>query len=73
VALANSGYLDAGGSQWFVVTGPVGEALPNSFSPLGRIISGMPVVDKINAEGTASGRPKVIERILKVTIQVKTL
>jgi cyclophilin family peptidyl-prolyl cis-trans isomerase len=73
VALANGGGYDVGGSQWFVVTGPVGESLPNSFSVLGTVISGQSVLEKINAEGTPSGHPTVIERVLKVTIQVKTL
>jgi cyclophilin family peptidyl-prolyl cis-trans isomerase len=68
VALANVGSLDAGGSQWFVVTGPMGEALPNTYTRFGRVISGLAVAERIDAQGTATGKPKVIQRVLTITI-----
>jgi len=69
VALANYGPLDAGGGQWFVVAGPAAESLPNKYSLFGRVIAGFRVIQKINAEGSVSGKPTVLERVLKVTIQ----
>lgn len=69
VAMANTGQPNTGGSQWFVVAGPQGEALPNTYSLFGHVTSGMSVVDKINADGSSSGvPPDVTQRILKVTI-----
>ena len=69
VAMANTGQPHTGGSQWFIVAGPEGESLPNSYSLFGHVISGMSVVKKINAQGSASGvPPDVTHRMLKVTI-----
>ncbi len=71
VAMANSG-PNTNGSQFFVVTGTEGESLPPSYSLFGQVTSGMPVVQKINAAGAPSsssaGTPKVIHRMLSVTI-----
>ena len=69
VAMANTGQPHSGGSQWFVVAGAQGESLPNSYSLFGHVTSGMNVVEKINAQGSASGvPPDVTHRMLKVTI-----
>jgi cyclophilin family peptidyl-prolyl cis-trans isomerase len=69
VAMANTGQPNTGGSQWFIVAGSEGESLPNSYSLFGRVTSGMSVVEKINAQGSASGvPPDVIHRMLRVTI-----
>jgi len=69
VAMANTGQPHTGGSQWFVIAGAQGESLPNSYSLFGQVTSGMSVVEKINAQGSASGvPPDVIHRMLKVTI-----
>ena len=69
VAMANTGQPHTGGSQWFIVAGAEGESLPNSYSLFGRVTSGMSVVEKINAQGSASGvPPDVTHRMLKVTI-----
>jgi len=76
VAMANSGGTDTNGSQFFVVA-PGGAATLDSdlasgdkYSLFGKVTSGMNVVDKINSLGgtTPTGRPKIVERILKVTI-----
>ena len=70
VAMANTGAPNSGGSQFFVVTGAQGESLPNTYSLFGRVVSGMSVVLKINAEGSAAGvPPDVTERILSVHIE----
>jgi cyclophilin family peptidyl-prolyl cis-trans isomerase len=57
------------GSQWFVVAGAQGEALPPDYVLFGHVTSGMSVVTKINKDGSTSGvPPKVTQRILTVTI-----
>ncbi len=69
VAMANTGQPNTGGSQWFIVAGAQGESLANSYSLFGHVTSGMSVVEKINAQGSASGDPPdVTHRMLKVTI-----
>jgi cyclophilin family peptidyl-prolyl cis-trans isomerase len=69
VAMANTGQPHTGGSQWFIVAGAQGESLSAEYSLFGRVTSGMGVVEKINAQGSASGTPPdVTHRMLKVTI-----
>jgi cyclophilin family peptidyl-prolyl cis-trans isomerase len=69
VAMANTGQPHTGGSQWFIVAGAEGESLLPSYSLFGHVTSGMSVVEKINAQGSAAGvPPDVTHRMLKVTI-----
>ncbi len=69
VAMANTGQPNTGGSQFFIVTGTEGESLSNSYSLFGHVTSGMSILQKINAQGSASGvPPDVTHRMLKVTI-----
>lgn len=69
VAMANTGQPHSGGSQWFVVAGPQGEALPPKYSLFGQVTTGMNVVKTINQDGSSSGTPPtVIHRILSVHI-----
>jgi cyclophilin family peptidyl-prolyl cis-trans isomerase len=69
VAMANTGAANSGGSQWFVVAGPEGEALPPTYSLFGQVTSGLNVVQAINGDGSAQGSPPtVVHRILSVTI-----
>ena len=73
VAMANDGTPSSNGSQFFIVTGSEGESLQDNYTLFGQVTSGMSVVDKINADGNASASangvpPKVIHRMLKVTI-----
>jgi cyclophilin family peptidyl-prolyl cis-trans isomerase len=71
VAMANTGSPNTGGSQFFIVAGPEGESLPNSYSLFGQVSAGMNVVDKINAQGSTAGvPPDVTQRIISVTIHV---
>jgi cyclophilin family peptidyl-prolyl cis-trans isomerase len=71
VAMANTGQPHTGGSQFFIVSGPQGEGLPNTYTLFGHVVTGMSVVDKINAEGSTAGvPPDVTQRILSVTIAV---
>ena len=71
LAMANTGAPHTGGSQFFIVTGPSGEALPNQYSLFGRVISGTNVIKIINAAGNANNNgvpPRVTHRMLSVTI-----
>jgi cyclophilin family peptidyl-prolyl cis-trans isomerase len=73
VAMANSssGTTDpsTNGSQFFIVTGTQGEALPPDYVLFGQVTSGMSVVDQISADGSSSGVPPTItHRMLTVTI-----
>jgi cyclophilin family peptidyl-prolyl cis-trans isomerase len=69
VAMANTGAPNSGGSQFFVVTGPEGESLPNSYALFGTVTSGLDVVNTINMQGSAAGvPPDVTQRIISVTI-----
>ena len=68
--MANSG-ANTNGSQFFIVTGSQGEALPAKYSLFGQVVSGQSVVTKIQNEGTTVGTPAVTERMLSVTITEK--
>jgi cyclophilin family peptidyl-prolyl cis-trans isomerase len=70
VAMANSG-PNTNGSQFFVVTGDQGASRPPNYSLFGEVTSGMDVVKKIEADGDPSGTPKVVHKIVKVTITEK--
>jgi peptidylprolyl isomerase len=67
LAMANAG-PDTNGSQFFVISGPQGRALPPQYALFGKVVTGLDVVAKIDAIGTGSGKPKE-----KVTIQSVTI
>ena len=67
VAMANSG-KDTNGSQFFVVTGEQGVGLPPSYSLFGKVVEGLDVVKKIEADGSPGGTPTTVHRIIKVAI-----
>ena len=69
VAMANTGQPHTGGSQFFIVAGPQGESLPNTYTLFGSVTSGMNVVDTINKQGSAAGvRPTSRSASSTVTI-----
>jgi cyclophilin family peptidyl-prolyl cis-trans isomerase len=73
VVMANTGQPNSGGSQFFIVTGPEGQSLPNTYALFGTVTSGMNVVQAINAQGNANPSangtpPDVTQRIISVTI-----
>lgn len=71
VAMANSG-PNTNGSQFFIITGNQGVALPPSYSLFGQVTSGQDVAEKIStmaAPGTETPEPPVT--IEKVTVQEK--
>jgi cyclophilin family peptidyl-prolyl cis-trans isomerase len=74
VAMANSGGTDTNGSQFFIVV-PGGATTLDSdlkagdkYSLFGTVTSGLTVVEKINSEGAATGKPNVTQRVLSVSI-----
>lgn len=68
VAMANAG-ANTNGSQFFVVVGTQGEQLQPSYSLFGQVTSGMSVVQKIAADGSTSGTPAVVHKMISVTIE----
>lgn len=66
VAMANSG-ADANGSQFFVITGEQGIALPPLYSLFGEVTSGLDVVAALEniptAAGDAPSEPAIIESV----------
>ena len=70
VAMANSG-PNTNGSQFFIITGDAGVALPPSYSLFGTVTEGMDVVHAIEAVGTpdtGNGDPNVGKPTEAVTI-----
>jgi peptidylprolyl isomerase len=56
LAMANAG-PNTNGSQFFVISGPSGIALPPLYSLFGKVVRGLDVVAAIDAVGTPSGKP----------------
>lgn len=63
LAMANAG-PDTNGSQFFIVSGTEGTALPPAYSIFGKVIKGLDVLSAIEAVGSRSGTPTE-----KVTIE----
>ena len=75
VAMANSG-PDTNGSQFYIVVSEAGaktlvEAVGGEakYSLFGKVTDGMSVVKQIEADGSATGQPAVVHKIVKVTIE----
>lgn len=73
LAMANTGRPHTGGSQFFIVTGAIGETLSAAYSLFGQVVSGQSVVKTIQNEGNPSQAsngvpPLVTQRILTITI-----
>lgn len=56
VAMANSG-PNTNGSQFFVISGPQGEALPPAYSLFGQVVDGLDVIAELDEVGSADGTP----------------
>ena len=74
VAMANSG-PNTNGSQFFIVTSDNGAKTlvsavqgKASYSLFGQVTAGMDVVQKIEADGSPAGTPKVVHKMTTVTI-----
>ncbi|WP_219108787.1 peptidylprolyl isomerase [Austwickia sp. TVS 96-490-7B] len=70
LAMANSG-PDTNGSQFFIITGNHGAALPPNYSLFGKVNSGMDIVEKIAKDGTPQGTPTTVHKMTKVTVTEK--
>ncbi len=70
LAMANSG-PDTNGSQFFVISGPQGVALPPQYSLFGQVTEGLDVVTKIDGLGTPNppNTPREPVTIESVTIK----
>lgn len=66
-AMANAG-PNTNGSQFFIISGPSGVALPPLYALFGQVTTGLDVVAAIDAVGTNSGRPSQEVTIESVTI-----
>ncbi|HTR74325.1 MAG TPA: peptidylprolyl isomerase [Solirubrobacterales bacterium] len=71
VAMAKGGTDPPGraGSQFFVVTGPGGESLPPEYALVGKVSSGMDVVEAIGELGGADEKPTQPVVIDKMSIE----
>jgi cyclophilin family peptidyl-prolyl cis-trans isomerase len=67
IAMANSG-ANTNGSQFFLIAGQQGVALPPNYSLFGLSSGGLDVISKINQDGDSSGTPKVVHKMTTVTI-----
>jgi cyclophilin family peptidyl-prolyl cis-trans isomerase len=67
LAMANAG-PNTNGSQFFVISGPSGVALPPLYALFGKVVKGLDVVAAIDAIGTGSGKPTELVVIESVTI-----
>ena len=67
LAMANSGE-NTNGSQFFVINGAQGRSLPPKYNLFGQVTEGLDVVQKIMADGDPSGTPKVVHKMVKVTV-----
>ncbi len=71
LAMANAG-PNTNGSQFFIVTGEQGAALPPQYSLFGQVTGGLDVVQKIDAAGSPNsreGRPTQVVTMESVTIK----
>ena len=68
LAMANSG-PNTNGSQFFIITGDNGAALPPLYSLFGQVTDGMSIVEELNTIGTeGAGVPTEVVNIQSVTI-----
>jgi peptidylprolyl isomerase len=67
LAMANAG-PDTNGSQFFIISGPQGVALPPKYSLFGKVVGGLDVIATIEAIGTPSGKPT--ERVVIESVTV---
>jgi cyclophilin family peptidyl-prolyl cis-trans isomerase len=67
LAMANSG-KDTNGSQFFIITGDQGVALPPSYSLFGKVTAGIDVAKALEAVGSQAGTPSEPVKMDRVTI-----
>ena len=67
LAMANGG-PDTNGSQFFIIVGAQGVALPAQYSLFGQVTAGIDVAHAIEKDGSQAGTPTVVHKITTVTI-----
>ncbi len=67
LAMANTG-PDTNGSQFFIITGDAGVALPSQYSLFGTVMGGMDVVEQIDDLGSEGGSPTEAVTITQIII-----
>ncbi len=72
IAMANSG-PDTQGSQFFIITGDQGVALPPAYSLFGQVgDSGLGIVSEMNARGSLDGGGTPISEVRLIDVQIAT-
>jgi peptidyl-prolyl cis-trans isomerase B (cyclophilin B) len=67
LAMANTGSPNSGGSQFFFVA--KNETIQGTYAVFGHVTSGLSVLERINANGSAAGiPPDLTHRVLSITI-----
>jgi cyclophilin family peptidyl-prolyl cis-trans isomerase len=70
IAMAKTAAPDSGGSQFFIITGPQGAALPPEYSLFGQVVDGFDsTVVAMEAAGTGAGTPVEPIEIQSITIR----
>jgi cyclophilin family peptidyl-prolyl cis-trans isomerase len=69
VALANDKNPTSDGSQFFIVVPGGAGSLQDNYTLIGKVTSGMNVVNAIAADGSSSGTPTKTHHMISVTIQ----
>jgi cyclophilin family peptidyl-prolyl cis-trans isomerase len=68
LAMANAG-PNTNGSQFFIISGPSGMALPPQYSLFGKVVAGLDVVSALDQLGSAgAGKPK--ERVFMESVTI---
>ncbi len=67
LAMANAG-PNTNGSQFFIISGPSGVALPPLYALFGKAVTGLEVIPALEKSGTSSGKPRERVEIVSVTI-----
>lgn len=71
LAMAKSEAPNSTGSQFFIITGEDGAALPPQYSLLGRVTAGLDVAKEIEADGADAdpAPPDKMHKIVRVTVE----
>jgi peptidylprolyl isomerase len=68
LAMANAG-PNTNGSQFFIISGPSGMALPPQYSLFGKVVAGLDVVTALDGTGTpGAGKPR--EKVFMETVTI---
>jgi cyclophilin family peptidyl-prolyl cis-trans isomerase len=69
VVMANSGQVDTGGGQWFIITGEQGASLPPAYSIIGKVTSGyattVQALENLADPLTENGSPPLVDVVVE--------